>query len=135
MKGEGLLGKHIVHYEEYFYVIVRALVGLFFFLHGAGKAFGWFGKPPMTGLMLFVGWCEVIAGLLILIGLWTRLGALLGAAVMIAAYIKAHAPNGLNPLANGGELALMFLFAFFVILVHGSGKWGLEHWMHKKEKF
>ncbi|MGV8140826.1 MAG: DoxX family protein [Candidatus Woesearchaeota archaeon] len=136
MKGEGYLGKMLVPIEEYFYMTFRALVGWLFFMHGSSKIFGWFTEraAQATGsLMWFVGLAEVIAGILILLGLWTRLGAIIGAIVMVVAWFKAHVPSGWNPLANGGELALMFLIAFFVVLVHGSGKYGLEHWMKKKE--
>ncbi|HYD02788.1 MAG TPA: DoxX family protein [Alphaproteobacteria bacterium] len=134
MKGEGLIGKKIMQYEDYFYVVFRVLVGLFFFIHGSMKALGWFGGTQMTGLMMAVGIGELLAGVLILLGFWTRLGALIGAVIMLAAYFKAHAPGGLNPVANGGELALLFFLSFLVILVHGSGKFGLEHWFHKKER-
>lgn len=136
MKGEGCLGKRLIPAEEYFYAIFRVLVGWLFFMHGAGKVFGWFTERAAQtagSLMWFVGLAEVTAGVLILLGLWTRLGALIGAVVMIVAWFKAHAPNGWNPLANGGELALMFLIAFFIVLVHGAGKYGLEHSMKKKE--
>ncbi len=136
MKGEGYVGKILVPVEEYFYVVFRVLAGWLFFMHGAGKVFGWFTERAAQSagsLMWFVGLAEVAAGLLIFLGLWTRVGAILGAVVMIVAYFKAHAPGGLSPLANGGELALLYLIAFLVILVHGSGKFGLEHWMRKKE--
>lgn len=134
MKGEGFIGKRLIPVEEYFYVIFRVFVGLLYFMHGTSKLFGWFsGKAPMTGLMMYVGIFEAMAGLLILLGLWTRLGALIGAVVMIGAWFKAHVPAGWNPFANGGELALLFLAAFILLIVHGSGKFGLEHWMKKKE--
>jgi len=136
MINEGYLGKKIVHAEKYLYTFFRMLTGFLFFTHGAGKVLGWFTERAAQtagSFMWFVGLVEITAGLLILIGLWTRLGALLGIIVMIGAWFKAHVPNGWNPVTNGGELALMFLAAFVFILIYGSGKYGIEHCMNKKE--
>jgi putative oxidoreductase len=134
MKGEGFLGKRLVPVEEYFYAFFRVLVGFLFFMHGTAKVFGWFsGKAAMTGFMMYVGIFEASVGLLIVLGLWTRLAALVGTIIMLSAWFKAHVPGGWNPFANGGELALMFLAAFVFLIVHGSGRYGLEHCIHKKE--
>ena len=81
MRGEGIIGKKLVHVEEYFYTIFRVLVGLLFFMHGTGKVLGWFTtKAAMTAgsFMWFIGLTEITVGTLIMIGLWTRLAAILG---------------------------------------------------------
>lgn len=136
MKGTGCIGKKLMPAEEYLYAAFRVIVGFLFFTHGASKVFGWFTERAAQAagtLMWFVGLFEVIAGVLIILGLFTRLGALIGAIIMISAWFKAHAPNGWDPTANGGELALLFLATFMFLLVHGSGKYGLEYFIKKKE--
>ena len=115
------------------YFVFRLLVGLMFFMHGAGKLFGWFGGPGFgfggEPLMVLAGVLEFLIGLAIVFGLWTRLAAFGGAIVMLVAYFKAHL--GWNPLTSGGELAVMYFVAFLVLMVYGAGKWRLE----KTEKF
>lgn len=134
MKGEGFIGKRVIHYEEQFYLIFRIIVGWLFFMHGTAKVFGWWwGMPPMSGFMMYVGIFEALLGLLILVGFWTRLAAVVGLVIMIGAWFKGHVPKGWNPFINNGELALVFLVVFIIIIVYGSGKYGLEHWMKKKE--
>ncbi len=133
---EACIGKKLMPFEEQFYTVFRVLVGLLFFMHGAGKILGWFtAKATMTtgSLMWFVGLAETLVGLLILLGFLTRLGAIIGIVIMITAWFKAHIATTWNPLANGGELALLFLVAFIFILAHGSGKYGLEQLIKKKE--
>jgi len=132
------LGNRIKKYHEYFYIIFRVFVGLLFFQHGAQKLFGWFGAKgtvELFSLMGFVGIIEFFGGLAIAIGLLTRLAALGSVIIMIGAYFKAHFPNGWMPIMNRGELALMFLVAFLIILVQGARKWSLEKALFKKELF
>ena len=122
---------------NYLYLVFRLLIGLVFFLHGSGKLFGWFGGSvvPLAGLFGVAGIIETLAGLGILLGFFTRLAAVGGLAVMIGALIIAHLPQGWNPLQNGGEPATLFLAAFLVLIVYGSGKWSLERVLLKKEHF
>jgi putative oxidoreductase len=120
------------------YVVFRVLVGLMFFLHGAGKLFGWFGGnkiASLASLMGVAGVVEFAGGLAIALGFFSRLGALGGAVVMIVAYFKVHFPGGWNPLANKGELALLYFAAMLVIMAHGNKKYSLEQSLLKKETF
>src|SRR3989338_7335526 len=125
---DGMLG-------DVLYMLFRFLVGAMLFMHGAGKLFGWFGAKAMgfTGLMGFVGSVEFLVGLAVIFGFLTRLAALGGIVIMTSAYIKAHL--GINPLATGGELALMYLAAFLVLTAFGARKWSLDHLLFKKEVF
>ncbi len=115
-----------------FYLIFRLLVGLLFFLHGWSKFSG--QQAPM-GLILVAGIIELAAGIGIFLGLLTRGLALIAAIQMIVAYFKVHVGQGWNPLVNGGELALMFLAAFLILLIYGAQKWSLETKLLKKELF
>jgi putative oxidoreductase len=124
-------------YGSQLYGVFRVLVGLMFFMHGAGKLFGWFGgtAQALGSLIGVAGIVETLAGLFILLGLWSRLGALGGAVTMLVAYFYVHVGGGLNPLTNGGEMALLYLAAFLVVLRDGNGSWSLEKKVWNKERF
>ena len=123
------------------YVIFRILVGFMFFQHGAMKVFGWYTDgSPMTGLMLVVGILELVGGLAVLLGVFTRLAAAGGALLMLIAFCKAHFPSmamwtTLNVIGNRGESALLYFAAFLVIATQGSKKLSLEKKLFGKERF
>jgi putative oxidoreductase len=122
--------------SEYFYFVFRVFVGLLFAQHGAQKLFGMFtARPPVELFSLFgmAGVIELFGGLAIALGILTRLAALAGAAEMVAAYFKVHVPRGPVPNENQGELALLFLAAFLILIAHGSKIWGLEMLLFKKK--
>ncbi len=127
--------------DKVFYVIFRLLVGFMFFAHGAQKLFGWFGGKvvAIASLMGVAGIVEVIGGLLIFFGLFTRLAALISAIEIGVAYFKAHFTvstlAGWMPLMNKGELALMYFAAFLVLIMYGAGAWSLEKVISRKEHF
>jgi len=132
-----MIQKHVQKLHSALYLIFRVLVGLLFAQHGAQKLFGYFGgtAQPLMSLMGVVGVIELIGGIAIALGLFTRLFAILCAIVMIGAYIKVHASQGLIPIVNKGELALLYLAAFLMLTAHGNGKFSLEQAIFKKEMF
>lgn len=127
--------------DKIFYVIFRLVVSFMFFAHGAQKLFGWFGgkATALASLMGVAGIVEVIGGLLIFFGLFTRLAAVIAAVEMLAAFFIAHAKfdslTGLMPLMNKGELALLYFAAFLILIIYGAGDWSLEKAIFKKEHF
>lgn len=131
---EGVFGKLLGKNSDYLFFVFRVLAGLVFFLHGASKL-GWLGGNAMTGIMMWVGIGETLVGLGVLLGVWTRLAALGGIVIMLSAWFKAHVGRGWNPLANGGEAAVLFFAIFLVLLAYGAGKWALEKLWAKKEFF
>jgi putative oxidoreductase len=55
---------------------------------------------------------------------------------MLVAYFMVHFPNLVFPIERGGgETVLLFIAAFLVILIYGSGKWGLERLIARREVF
>ena len=125
-------------YKDYLYVLFRVLVGGLFLIHGAQKMFGWFGGTKVDSLVSLMGVggiVEFFGGLLILLGLFTRLAALVSAIQMVVAYFMFHAPGGWNPVANKGELALLYFVAFLVLVIYGNQKWNVEQWLLGKETF
>jgi putative oxidoreductase len=132
-----MLAKFTKRNGDYFYFVFRVLVGFLFFQHGAQKLFGMFSGNQVSSLWSLFGLAGVIeffGGLLIIFGLLTRYAALFGIFDMIGAWFIAHAPAGWIPIQNGGELALLFLASFLVIIVIGSRKWGLDNRFFKEKK-
>lgn len=112
-----------------FYFVFRLLVGIMFFMHGSQKLFGWFsgnGPVELVSLMGLAGIIEVLAGIGITLGVLTQPLAALGAIQMLVAFFMVHAPNGLNPLVNKGELALLYFAAFLVLMTQGPGKYAVS---------
>ena len=106
--------------------VYRILIGLLFAMHGTSKLLGWpsTGKgavPVGTWPYWWAGILEVLIGTLLVLGLFARPAALLGVGVMTFAYFTEHQPNGLLPIQNGGELAVLYLLAFLLIAFAGAG--------------
>ncbi|PIP65489.1 hypothetical protein COU77_01715 [Candidatus Peregrinibacteria bacterium CG10_big_fil_rev_8_21_14_0_10_49_16] len=127
----GVARKH----ADLLYFLFRVLTGFMFMSHGLQKLGMLNGTFKVEGFIGVVGVCELIGGLAILLGIWTRLAALLGAILLLGAYIKVHAAGGLLPIMNKGELALLYVAVFAILFVHGSGKWGVEKDVLKREQF
>ena len=76
--------------------------------------------------MGLAGIIEVIGGAMIALGLFASPVAFLASGQMAVAYFQAHAPRGLWPIMNGGELAALFCFVLLFIAAIGSGKWSID---------
>ncbi len=132
-----MIGKFSMKYHDGFYAVFRVLVGLLFMQHGAQKLFGMFNfqAAPVMSMFGVAGVIEFFGGLAIALGLFTRLAALVSAIEMLAAYFIAHVPNGLVPILNQGELALLYFASFLILMVYGARKLSLEKALLKKEMF
>ena len=124
------------------YAIFRIVVSGMFFMHGAQKIFGLFGglgphggTVQLGSLFWFAGLIEVAVGFLIFFGVFTRLAALFAVIEMGVAYFMVHFSHGLDPLHNGGELALLYLVSFLVMFRYGAGKLSFEKTIFKRELF
>ena len=109
------------------YALMRIVFGFLWLFHGLQK-FGVFGgdaADPGT-LRFTAGLIEVVAGALIMVGLFTRPAAFIASGQMAVAYFMAHAPRAMWPLFNGGEPAVLFCFAFLYIASRGAGIWSLD---------
>src|SRR6476646_7209800 len=125
----------LTRYAIPFYSIMRLIVGLMFFCHGAQKIFGWFAPPGQHGelppLMVVGGWIEIVCGLLMAVGLFTRLAALIASGEMAVAFFMMHAKGSLLPIVNKGELAVVYCFLFFYILLYGPRDLSLDVMLRK----
>jgi putative oxidoreductase len=113
-------------YEPWLLALLRIVVALLFLEHGLIKLFGFPpggmpGLQPVGNLLWIGGVVEAVTGLLILIGLWTRLAAFLAAGEMAVAYFMFHAPQGFFPALNMGEGAILFCFVFLYLAAAGPG--------------
>jgi putative oxidoreductase len=111
--------------------IARIVIGLLFLEHGSAKLLG-FPTPPspapaVMSLLWTQGVIELVGGLLLAIGLFTRPVAFVLAGDMAVAYFMAHAPKNFFPLLNGGDPAILYCFIFLLFFVAGSGRWSVDN--------
>ena len=118
--------------------LTRIVVGFLFFTHGAQKLFGWFGAAETVEIFSrfgVAGVLEVVGGLLILAGLFTRPVAFILSGQMAVAYFWIHMQNGLWPWANGGELATIYSWVFLCLATAGGGSYSLDSVLAAKKQF
>jgi putative oxidoreductase len=110
--------------------LFRIVAAFLFIQHGGQKLFGFpiasQNPPDLLSLIGLAGILEFFGGLLLLLGLFTRPVAFLLSGLMAFAYFIAHVPRGFWPIANGGELAALYCFAFLYLAAAGGGTWSLD---------
>jgi putative oxidoreductase len=124
-------------YEDIGKLVLRLTLGILMLLHGIAKVrYGVggvesllqsHGLPALLAYGAFVG--EVLAPLLVLIGLYTRIGALVIAFHMIVAVALAHGSQLADFTKTGGwalELQGFFFFTAIVVFLIGPGKFSID---------
>ena len=107
--------------------IARIVIGLLFLEHGLQKYFGFpSATPPGDTLHYIQGALEVAGGILLALGLWTRLVAFILSGDMAVAYFMSHAPKNFFPMLNGGDAAILYCFVFFLYFFAGPGRWAVD---------
>ena len=111
--------------------LFRIVIGVLFLAHGLVKLFGFPagaepGPQPLFSLMGVGAVIELATGTLIVLGLFTRLAAFIAAGEMAVAYWMFHAPANFYPILNGGELAIVYTFAFLYLVASGPGAFSLD---------
>jgi putative oxidoreductase len=122
------------HFEEPVYAVLRAVAGVLFACHGMQKLFGWFSppkQPEMWSQLWIGGVIELVAGLLIALGLFTRPAAFLASGTMAVAYFQFHwklelADSMWAPIVNRGEMAVIYCFLFLLFAMRGAGPYSLD---------
>jgi len=113
--------------RPYILSVLRIVVALLFLEHGLQKYFGFpSAGPAMTPLLYVQGAIEVVGGILLLVGAYTRVVAFILAGDMAVAYFMAHFPRSFFPAMNGGDAAVLFCFTFFYIFFAGGGPWSVD---------
>lgn len=117
-------------WAPYAVAALRIVTALLFLEHGTAKLLAFpetpMANPDMWTMPWIAGWFEIVGGLLILVGGWTRWVAVLLAGEMAVAYWLYHAPQSPFPLVNQGEGAILYCFIFLMLAVVGPGKWSID---------
>src|SRR3954452_17952309 len=109
--------------------VLRIVSGLIFLEHGTGK---WLNfppspnHPPLASMAGVGGLMEIVGGILLVLGLFTRPVAFLLSGEMAVAYWMSHAPRSIYPLLNGGDAAILYCFVFLYIFFAGPGPWSID---------
>lgn len=123
-----MAGSLLNSYQGHALSVMRMVIGLNFMSHGLQKALGLLGGKvaPISSLVGFGGYLELIGGALILAGLFTRPVALVLCGEMAVGYVKFHASQGLWPVVNHGESAVIYCFVFLYLIFSGAGPLSLD---------
>ena len=110
------------------YCLMRLIVGLLFACHGGQKLLGIppGGHGPGAGIMYVGAIIELVGGLMIAVGLLTRIAAFISSGEMAVAYFMMHAKGGFFPIINHGEAAVLYCFIFLFIFFYGPGRWSID---------
>jgi putative oxidoreductase len=110
--------------------LLRIVASALFLLHGSSKLFGFPPFPmdlPQPGTLLWIGAIlELVGGLMLLVGVFSRPVAFILSGEMAVAYWMFHAPQSTFPSVNQGEPAILFCFVFLLIAAAGPGPWSLD---------
>ena len=130
------LDQRLDRYSPAVLSLFRFVYGLLFAGFGSILLFDWpvraaysprFGAWPGW----YAGVIELVAGLLIAAGLFTRAAAFIASGQMAVAYFWMHQPRALWPIGdppggNGGTPAILFCFAFFLLVFTGGGIYSID---------
>ena len=125
---------NLERWRPFFLSILRVVAALLFLQSGLSKFFGFpAAGPPLAGLIILAAIIEVFGSLLLLVGLFTRLAALVMSGEMAFAYFMAHAPKSFYPAVNGGTLAILYCFVFLYFVFAGGGPWSVDRVVLKQD--
>ncbi len=121
--------------QEPAYTALRVVSGFLFSFHGMQKLFGWFTEratPAVFSQAWIGGAIELVTGVLLVLGLGTRLAAFIASGTMAVAYFQFHWKGNVEdwqwlPIVNRGELAVLYCFVFLFIATRGPGRFALDN--------
>jgi putative oxidoreductase len=118
---------------------LRVVSGALFVAHGLVKVIGFPagaqpGVQPLFSLFGVGGVIEVITGLLLIVGLFTRPAAFIASGQMAVAYWMFHFPASFYPAVNGGDAAILFSFIFLHIVAAGAGAFSLDALFSRRDE-
>jgi putative oxidoreductase len=118
-------------WSPYLLSLLRIVTGLTFLEHGTGKLlkFPAGAVPPTFAFSSwpgYAGFFEFGCGLLLVLGLFSRVAAFVASGMCAVAYFMIHFPRGFFPILNGGELAVVYCFLFLYLAAAGPGPWSLD---------
>jgi putative oxidoreductase len=114
--------------------ILRIISALLFLAHGTGKFLHIPMLPSIPASFSMSWWggvLELVGGLMLAMGLFTRPVAFILSGEMAVAYFTSHAPKSFFPTLNGGDAAVLFCFVFLYFLFSGPGPWSVDAWRER----
>lgn len=124
------LGNYFKGHSEYVIALIRMGFGVILFLPMIGPIRGMASGSTFPDVMVAV---QMIIGLALFVGFFTRLVALLGIVGMIMAFFDGW--QGIFNFMDEGRLIVLFFLVFLLLLSEGAKKWSLEKKVLKKEYF
>lgn len=122
------LSERLSPYQPSALAILRLMTAILFIEHGTQKLFGFPPAPyAITTLFFVAGMLELVGGILVLLGLFTRPVAFLLSGEMAIAYFTVHMPINFFPANNQGDGAILFCFIFLFMVFSGPGDWALDN--------
>ena len=120
-------------------LLLRAGLGIVFIFHGYPKLFththeimSAFGKMGFPGFFVYIaGVFEFFGGIVLILGLFTRIAALLLAGEMAVAVLKVHLPQGAITDVKNYEFPMMMAVACFALATIGAGMLSLDHAIYR----
>ena len=112
--------------------LLRIMAGLLVLQHGTTKLLGFpltkHTGTPLASMSGAAGVFELVCGVLVVVGLFTRPAAFLLSGMTAVAYFLVHHGSGANffPINNGGELAALYCFTFLYLAAVGGGPWSVD---------
>lgn len=133
------LAATVASWESHVRSILRVILAFLLSLHGYREVFGIFPPAanrkvpmPLDALPAALGWLLIVGGLLLALGLFTRITELVLWLQVVAAYIAFALPRGPLPLRNGGEELALYFLLFPYFIAAGAGLWSLDHVFDKR---
>jgi putative oxidoreductase len=125
-------------------LILRIVLGITFFIHGVVKfqggienTVGWFDSIGLPGFLAYgVALLEVVGGIALVLGLFSRVVSVLFALLMVGAIVKVKLAVGFlgNGQMSGYELDLAFLAMAVFIAINGSNAYALDQFIFKGQE-
>ena len=137
------LARLLCKWEPWGRAVARIALAFTFTFHGYRHVFGLLGKSAgraaviplaIDKLPALVGWWEIVGGLLLLLGSYTRVSAAVTCLELVAAYFLESAPRGLWPIRNGSNETLIYLAVFLSLAVYGGGALALDSLRDPRKK-
>ncbi|MDF1738381.1 MAG: DoxX family protein [Verrucomicrobiales bacterium] len=124
-------------YQSILLSVLRIISGLLMMQHGGQKVLG-FPAPSRAPFELMskigvAGMLELVGGLLLAIGLFTRPTAFILSGLMAFAYFIAHGLTDFWPMLNGGELAALYCFVYLYLAAAGGGYFSVDAMLARKK--
>jgi putative oxidoreductase len=124
-------------YSDVTYALMRVALGAIFVFHGYQKVavmgmdgvagfLGSLGFPMATMFAYILSYGELVAGLMLIVGLYTHWAAKFALVVGIVAWAFVHLANGFDARTGGYEFIMLITAVSLAVMTHGAGKYSVD---------